>query len=215
MGRTFASKKTKASVLSLLSPRLSALGYREHQQEPSTMRTEFRRSMNSDVSVGLQLEFFDGPLAGANITRLRGTFGVASSKLLAIYFRLHNEQRNADFLPIGGSLAAFAPSGSDGSWFFELPQRTEEAAHLIEAVRGPLEQLLIEYDSADKQVANLLGGSRDGVNWNDCFFEPVAHIYLGQFAAAKSAAQKVLASARTSEFAAAYRPFYERVHAEA
>jgi hypothetical protein len=71
--------------------------------------------------------------------------------------------------------------------------------------------LLARYDTADKQVANLLGNPNEEVSWNDFFFEPVAHIHLGQFAAAALAAQKVLAGARTPEFAAAYRPFYQRV----
>jgi hypothetical protein len=125
MGRTFASKKTKTTVLSLLSPRLNTMGYREHRQDPSTVRTEYRRSMNSDVTVGLQLEFFDGPLAGASSTRLRGTFGIASARLLSIYSRLHNDQPSTEFLPISGSLAAFAPSGGAGHGSSSFPTKQQ------------------------------------------------------------------------------------------
>ena len=149
----FASKKTKSAVLALLAPRLNRLGYFEFTQEPATLRTEYRRQLNDDVSAGLQIEFFDGPIAGPNITHLQVTFGIASRKLLEIYYRLHGEQYSVNFLPIGGTLKAFAPVTNSGSWSVELPEKTQQLEHLCSAVAGPLQQIL---DSLDSEPAPLV-----------------------------------------------------------
>lgn len=208
---TFASKKTKSAVLSLLVPRLLELGYREHRRDQKTLRTEFRRRLNGDVTVGLQLEFFDGPIAAANRTHMQATFGIASRKLLTIYAALHGEQLNEEFLPISGSMRALEPGGNGEGWVFEIPGHIRQADNFLNVVADPLERLIVMYDSADKQIAQLLHCKDRTIHWNDSFFEPVAYLYLGQPEAARSAAARVLEGARTPAFAEAYRRFYLRV----
>ena len=211
MGRTFASKNTKATLLAMIAPGLTSLGYRLHAQDPATVRTDFRRELNTDVSVSLSLDFFDGPLAGASIARLDAVLGIASKKLLAIYSKLHNGISTADFFPISAPLRSMAPVGREGSWFFELPDKTNDVQAFIDTAKGPLESLISDYDSAEKQVQKLLDEQHDGIYWNDAYFEPVAQIYLGAFSAARSAAEKVLARPAAPSFIAAYKAFYANV----
>ncbi len=211
MARTFASKKTKRAVLALLLPGLTSLGYRLHRQESASLQTELRRDLNADVSVSLQIDFFDGPLAGADLTRLSVVVGIASKKLLELYSQLHDASPTADYFPISVSLRSMAPVGREGSWFFELPNKTGDARAFLDAAAGPLEELLRNYDSAEKQIHRLLNDKSENVFWNQAYFEPIAYIHLGQFRAAVQAAEKVLERPAQPAFAEAYKRFYANV----
>ena len=208
---TFASRKTKKAVLALFESGLISLGYCLHRQESGSLQTEYRRDLNDDVSVSLQLDFFDGPLAGADITRLSAVVGLASKKLLALYAQLHESRPSADYFPISVSLRSMAPPGREGSWFFELPGKSGDSQAFLDMAKGRLEELLALYDSADKQIQRLLGEKTEDVSWNQAFFEPIAYIHLGQFSAAREAAEKVLASPANPAFSNAYKLFYANV----
>lgn len=211
MARTFASKKTKRAVLDLLLPELATLGYRLHRQESASLQTDLRRDLNQDVSVSLCLDFFDGPLAGADLTRMSAVVGIASRKLLATYSRLHDASPTTDYYPISLNTRSMAPTGREGSWFFEFPDRTGDARAFLDAVAGPLEELLTHYDSAEKQIHQLLNDRTDDVFWNQAYFEPIAYIHLGQFSAARQAAEEVLARPAQPAFIYAYKRFYANV----
>jgi hypothetical protein len=208
MARTFASKKTKRRVLDLLLPGLTALGYRLHRQESSSLQTELRRDLNEDVSVSLNLDFFDGPLAGADLTRLSAVVGIASKRLLETYSRLHESSPTTDYFPIAISLRSMALAGREGSWFFEFPNKTSDARAFLVTAAGPLEDLLSDYDSAEKQIHRLLNEKSVDAFWNQAYFEPIAYILLGQFSAAKRAAERVLARPAQPAFIDAYKQFY-------
>jgi hypothetical protein len=208
---TFSSKKTKATVLAQLASALGGLGYVLFRTDPSTLRAEFRRNVNDDVLVGIQVEFCDGVVASKTLTNMQASFGVRSAKLLSIYCGLHGQPFSDAYLPIGGFMRGFAPDGNARLWSFEVPNRMEHAEEFRAAVEGLFHRLLQEYDSAEKQIARLTAGNDAHVHWNDLFFVPVAHLYLGQFDAARAVAKRALDSARTPAFAASYQSFYQRV----
>jgi hypothetical protein len=211
MARTFAAKKTKSAVLELVLPGLARLGYRVHRQDPKSLQTELRRDLNHDVSVSLCLDFFDGPVAGADLTRINAVAGIASRRLLELYSQLQESPLTTDYFPISVSTRSMAPAGREGSWFFEFPNKTGDASAFLAAVAGPLEELLRHYDSAEKQIHKLLNERTDDAFWNQAFFEPIAYIYLGQPAAARQAAERVLARHAQPAFIEAYKRFYTNV----
>jgi hypothetical protein len=206
-----ASKKTKASVLAALRAELAGFGYSLFKQEPDLSTTEYRRELTEDVVVGLQVDFFDGPYAGANLVSMRASFGIASRDLLAIYYKLHNERPRDDYLPIGGSLSQFAPSEAGGCWSFEVPARMEHVRHFVETVQGPFEDLVGRYDTAGKQIERLLLGKTGEAWWNDYFFAPIGYLYLSQGAEAVAAAKRTIEGDTNELFVSSYRKFYERV----
>ncbi len=108
-------------------------------------------------------------------------------------------------------MRGFAPDGNARLWSFEVPNRMEHAEEFRAAVAGLFHRLLQEYDSAEKQIARLTAGNDAHVQGNDLFFVPVAHLYLGQFDAARAVAKRALDSARAPAFAASYQSFYQRV----
>lgn len=211
MARTLASKETKRGVLALLLPGLGDRGYRLHRQESASLETELRRDLNEDVSVSLCISFFDGRVAGANLACASAMVGIASKKLLNLYFRLHDSQPTADYYPIAVPMKSMAPAGKEGSWFFELPSKTGDARAFLDAVAGPLEELLVRYDSSDKQIHRLLNEKTGDASWNEAFFEPIAHIHLSQFSAARNAAREILARPAQPAFVEAYKRFYANV----
>lgn len=213
---TFASTATKRTVLARVRAEVESSGYTLYSSEKRTLRTQFRRSLTEDVVVGLQVDFFDGGIASANRVHMNASFGIASKKLLAIYYELHNESLQDDYLPIGGSLQQWAPNRVEGSWSFEVPVSMEHAQHFGATIKGALEDLLRNYDSAEKQISMLLPRQSVGVHWNDYFFEPIGHLYLGNRQEAVATAKRTLEAAPNAAFRASYAGFYKSViHAAA
>ena len=208
---TFASAKTKSAVIAGVLAAVEPSGYRLYASEAKTHRTQFRRKLTDDVVVEVQVEFFDGALASAEMVHMQATFGIASKKLLAIYYKLFDEPPKEDFFPIGGSLRQHAPNKSEGSWSFEVPARMEHAQHFGLTIRESLEELLRSYDTAEKQIASLPQNKALEVHWNDYFFDPIGHLYLGQKQEAIAVAKQKLEAAPNEAFKASYRHFYESV----
>lgn len=214
MKTTFALAKTKREVIKGISPILARLGYQLHEQEKVSISASYRRELTADVVISIRLWFFDGPMAAQWISWMSGSVGLASRKLLALYYSLYEGKPNdsLDYFPLGCSLEKYAPEpyGRKG-WKFELPNIAPTLIEFERAFSGPIEALIREYDTAEKQIEKVCLAPRNEVWWNDTFFAPISLIYLGRADEAIARASAELESAPSEDFARGYRKFLARI----